>query len=247
MANATFPTWLDGVSSASLLLGLACAAWIIADEIRRPQQMWIMNVVWPVTALFGSVLWLGGYLRWGRGQTRQRQAEMKAKGEKMKMGDTPMAIAVAKGASHCGAGCTLGDLIAEWAIFAVPAIAVALGWKTLFSEKTFATWVLDYILAFGIGVAFQYFTIKPMRDLSVRDGILQALKADAASITAWQVGMYGFMAFAQFFLFKTAFGGEAQVDTTEFWFAMQLAMLCGFATSYPVNWLLVKSGVKEKM
>ncbi len=247
MATATFPAWLDGLSSASLLLGLACAAWIVIDETRRPQQMWIMNIVWPVTALFGSVLWLAGYLRWGRGQTRQQQAEMKARGEKMGMGDTPMAIAVAKGASHCGAGCTLGDLIAEWAIFAFPAIAVALGWKTLFPEKIFASWVLDYILAFGIGVAFQYFTIKPMRDLSMKDGVLQALKADAASITAWQVGMYGFMGFAQFFWFKTAFGGQAQVDTTEFWFAMQLAMLCGFATSYPVNWLLVKSGVKEKM
>ncbi|WP_405083923.1 DUF4396 domain-containing protein [Paraburkholderia caribensis] len=28
---------------------------------------------------------------------------------------------------------------------------------------------------------------------------------------------------------------------------MQLAMLAGFATSYPVNWWLIRSGVKEKM
>jgi hypothetical protein len=39
----------------------------------------------------------------------------------------------------------------------------------------------------------------------------------------------------------------AEVDTPEFWFAMQLAMLCGFATAYPVNWVLVSMGVKEKM
>jgi hypothetical protein len=73
------------------------------------------------------------------------------------------------------------------------------------------------------------------------------LKADSASITAWQIGMYGFMAIAQFAWFRRFYGATATVDTPEFWFAMQLAMLCGFATSYPVNWLLVTSGVKEKM
>ena len=28
---------------------------------------------------------------------------------------------------------------------------------------------------------------------------------------------------------------------------MQLAMLCGFATAYPVNWWLIRRGLKEKM
>jgi hypothetical protein len=28
---------------------------------------------------------------------------------------------------------------------------------------------------------------------------------------------------------------------------MQIAMLCGFVTSYPVNWWLVRSGIKEAM
>jgi hypothetical protein len=28
---------------------------------------------------------------------------------------------------------------------------------------------------------------------------------------------------------------------------MQIAMVCGFATTYPVNWLLIRLGVKEKM
>jgi hypothetical protein len=44
-----------------------------------------------------------------------------------------------------------------------------------------------------------------------------------------------------------AFGGIASVSSPEFWFAMQLAMLAGFATSYPVNWWLVRKGLKEKM
>jgi hypothetical protein len=28
---------------------------------------------------------------------------------------------------------------------------------------------------------------------------------------------------------------------------MQIAMIAGFATSYPVNWWLITTGVKEKM
>ena len=161
--------------------------------------------------------------------------------------ETPFPIAVTKPSSHCGAGCALGDLIAEWAAFLVPAVAMAFGWKSVFAEKTFAVWILDFLLAYGLGIVFQYYTIKPMRDLSPGKAIVQALKADTASITSWQVGMYGFMAVAQFAWFRPAYGGLAPVDTPEFWFVMQLAMLCGFATSYPVNWALLKMGVKERM
>jgi hypothetical protein len=39
----------------------------------------------------------------------------------------------------------------------------------------------------------------------------------------------------------------APVASAEFWFAIQLAMLAGFATAYPVNWLLIRKGLKEEM
>ena len=158
-----------------------------------------------------------------------------------------MAIAVAKGTSHCGAGCALGDLIVEWAAFALPGIATAFGYRSLFRERMIATWIPDYLVAFAIGIAFQYFAIAPMRDLSLREGIVAAVKADAASITSWQVGMYGAMALAQFVWLRPAYGATAPVDTPEFWFVMQLAMLGGFATSYPMNWWLVRVGIKERM
>jgi hypothetical protein len=32
-----------------------------------------------------------------------------------------------------------------------------------------------------------------------------------------------------------------------FWFMTQIAMVCGFATAYPVNWLLLRRGIKEAM
>jgi hypothetical protein len=59
--------------------------------------------------------------------------------------------------------------------------------------------------------------------------------------------MYGFMAFANFWLFRQVFGTELEINTPEFWFMMQIAMICGFITAYPVNWWLIKAGVKEKM
>ena len=142
---------------------------IAVDELRDPQHMWIMNVVWPVSALFGTVFVLWAYYAYGRFATKRRVEEAMRNGEPMPNKEhTPFPAMVAKGALHCGSGCTLGDICAEWLAFGVPAIAVALGWHSIFGEKIFAVWILDFILAFVFGVAFQYFTIKPMRDLSPR-------------------------------------------------------------------------------
>ena len=143
---------------------------------------------------------------------------------------------VGVGSTHCGAGCTLGDICAEWLLFAV-------GPLVLFGEKIYGTWVIDYLFAYAFGIAFQYLTIKPMRDLSVGRGLIEAIKADTLSLTAWQVGMYGWMAITTFLIF----GHELKKTDPVFWFMMQIAMVCGFLTSYPVNWWLLKSGIKEKM
>ncbi len=72
-------------------------------------------------------------------------------------------------------------------------------------------------------------------------------KADTLSLTAWQVGMYGFMALAYFLFFRSLLGTQLTTDRVEFWFMMQIAMICGFVTSYPVNWWLIRRGIKEEM
>jgi hypothetical protein len=105
------------------------------------------------------------------------------------------------------------------------------------------TWLVDYLFAHAFGIAFQYFTIAPMRHLSVGQGLWAAVKADTLSLTAWQVGMYGWMAVAVFLIF----GHELGKTDPVFWFMMQVAMLFGFLTFYPVNWWLLTAGLKEKM
>lgn len=242
------PDWLHALSIAMLVLGAGCALYIACDVAAHPQKMWIMNVVWPVTALFGTVLTTWAYLRYGRLATKAVAREAGQRGDDPpSMTRTPFAAMVMKGALHCGSGCCLGDILAEWLVFALPAVAVWFGWHSVFAEKMFAVWVVDFLFAFVFGVAFQYFTIAPMRHLGPAQGIWQALKADTLSLSAWQVGMYGFMAIAQFWLFRSVLGLRLEVDTPEFWFMMQLAMLAGFVTAYPVNWWLIRSGIKEKM
>ena len=162
------PHWLHHLSSISLALGALCAIVIAIDELRRPQHMWVMNIVWPVTALFGSLFSAWGYFKYGVLATKRAMREAQENGDEMPNKDTPFPAMVGKGSAHCGCGCTLGDICAEWMAFYFPAIATWLGWRTVFAEKIFAVWIFDFILAFGLGVAFQYFTIKPMRNLSVK-------------------------------------------------------------------------------
>ncbi len=82
-------------------------------------------------------------------------------------------------------------------------------------------------------------------DLTPAGAIWAAVKADNLSILAFQIGMYLFMALVYFRLFP------APHHLTPFdprdWLMMQIAMVCGFATSFPMNRLLIRLGLKEKM
>src|SRR3546814_8022698 len=133
------PAGLHLFALLSLGLGLVCAGIIAVDEIRRPQAMWIMNVVWPVTALFGSGLALWGYWRHGRTADHRNDGDA----------DPPMLVMAGKAAAHCGSGCTLGDIIAESLVLAVPGLAGWFCWPWLFGVKLFDVWVLAFILDFG--------------------------------------------------------------------------------------------------
>jgi hypothetical protein len=231
------PAWLHILSIVALAVGACSSLAMAVDVVRHPRNMGVMNLVWPLCGLFGGPLVLWAYYRWGRASGHGVQGG----------GDAPFAVKVGKGALHCGSGCTLGDIVAEWLAFFVPTVAVWAGLGWLFSEKMFAVWVVDFIFAFAFGIVFQYFAIQPMRQLGVREGIVAALKADTLSLTAWQIGMYGFMAIAHFWLFGAVLGARLETASFEFWFMMQIAMICGFITAYPVNWWLIRSGIKEEM
>lgn len=125
-------------------------------------------------------------------------------------------------------------------MIAFPSIVVAFGYKSAFADHIFARWIVDYIFAYAFGIVFQYFTIVPMRGLSLSRGLLAAIKPDTLSLTAWQFGMYGFMAISHFVIFRIGFGTKLAPVAPEFWFMMQIAMICRFLTTYPFNWWLIK-------
>jgi hypothetical protein len=228
------PAWLSIAAMISLATAAVCALTIAADILAgHRQRMWVMNLVWPITALYAGPLGLWAYYAVGRQSAQDQAGTTKKQGHPA--GQKPFWQSVGLAATHCGSGCTLGDIVAEWVIFFVP--------FTLFGRTMYAAWVVDYILAFLFGIAFQYYTIKPMRNLSPGEGIRAALKADTLSLTSWQIGMYGWMALATLVIF----GRELPKTSPVFWFMMQIAMLAGFLTSYPVNWWLVRKGIKEQM
>ncbi len=230
---------LATVSWISLGVAFACALYLVIDVFRHPQKMAIMNVVWPVTALYLSVFAVWGYHRYGR--------PMASDAPKMKpqTGPPPPTqqghkkptwpqIAVA--ASHCGSGCTLADVIVEFTLFA---FAV-----TLFGSALWASFVFDFLAAWALGIVFQYFSIQPMRHLPPLKAVWAAIKADTLSIVAFQLGMYSWMALVFFVLFPRP---HLHPNSPAYWFMMQIAMILGFLTAAPMNKLLIQVGWKEAM
>lgn len=221
----------------SLITAFGCALIIGIDEARHPQKMLIMNLVWPITALYLSVFALWVYFRIGRpmgrgamGKTSHMNMEHAAEQQDPTREQTAVAT------SHCGAGCTLGDVIAEFSV-------MGLG-LSLFGSPLYASFAADLFLAWLLGIAFQYFSIKPMRNLSASEALVAALKADTLSIIAYELGLFGWMALTYFVFFANP---HLMPNQPLYWFMMQIGMVLGFFTSYPMNRLLIKWGIKEAM
>ena len=70
------------------------------------------------------------------------------------------------------------------------------------------------------------------------------LKADILSLTAFEVGLFGWMALMAFVFFPDP---HLQPDSPVYWFLMQIGMIIGFATAWPANVWLVRRGIKEPM
>jgi hypothetical protein len=70
-----------------------------------------------------------------------------------------------------------------------------------------------------------------------------AIKADTLSILAFQVGMFAWMAVVTVAIFR----GPLPINGPLFWFMMQIGLILGFATTYPVNLWLVRVGIKHAM
>ncbi len=146
---------------------------------------------------------------------------------------TPTYVSVLIGVTHCGAGCVLGDIIGEWLTYGTN---VSISSRTLYPE-----FLIDYGFALLFGIAFQYFSIAPMSgDWGIRS-VIRAAKADVLSLTAFEIGLFGWMAIYQVAIWDWKLG----MVTTVYWWMMQVGMCLGFVTSFPMNWYLIKWKIKE--
>lgn len=226
------PVWLSIIAWLSLGTAFVVAfaiGWDIGVVGNR-QSMRVMEFVWPVTALYMGPAALFSYLRWGRLNSARFK---RLTGRRPEYAES---VSVGIAVSHCGAGCTIGDVAGEWIVFG---LALRFAGVTLLAEYAF-----DFALAFGLGIAFQYFSIAPARGLGLREGLVAAVKADALSLACFEIGLFGWMALSFFVLFP---GPHLEPDRASYWLMMQVGMLVGFATAYPANVWLVRRGVKEAM
>lgn len=232
MAKAMPPFWLTVLAWVFLATAFACALEIGYDIFGRGyrQRMGVMEVVWPVTALsFGpAASWV--YRRYGRPQSSRWQREH---GDAP---DKPAWATTAVGVSHCGAGCTLGDIAAEFAVFGIGA--------TLLGLALIPEYIGDNLLAIILGVGFQYFAIAPMRGLGLRDGLVAAAKADFLSLTSFEIGLFGWMAIMHLVLFPRP---HLRASSPSYSLLMQVGMIVGFTTAGPTNVWLIRRGIKEAM
>ena len=170
------PVWLTALAAVPLGIAVLTAGLILYDIYGRNyrQRMMVMEPVWVITApYFGPAAWCG-YRRWDRPNSpldQQQRSSNPEHGER---------ISVAVGVSHCGAGFTLGDIMGAWIVFAVSSKLCGLALP--------AEYIADFTLGFALGIAFQYFSIAPMRGLGPRDGITAAIKADTLSLIASRSG-----------------------------------------------------------
>lgn len=236
-----YSEWLHVLAWFCIALCAVCSAFIVIDFLRHRQKMWVMHLVWPITALyFGPVaLWM--YIRTRPvSLARSPDPTEDAKKKKMKNVD-PTWEQVAVSVFHCGAGCTIGDILGEAGLFGIGGSVATFVAGSEFGTKL----VVDFVLAYVLGIFFQYFTIVPMRGLSLGKGILAAMRADTISIGAFEMGMFGWMALTRFVFFPEP--NRIYPNMAVFWFMMQIAMIVGWATSYPANVWLIRKGWKEKM
>ena len=245
------PLWAELVGSLFLAVGIGSAILIVVDEfvLGYRQEMAVMNVVHPITALYLGPVWLWLYFtrarrssaRWIESEAARLRAadasatEVRRKGTSVHPGDVDR-WNVASAVSHCGAGCTLGDIVGEWIVFATGLTIVG---ATLYPEL-----IVDFALAWLFGIAFQYFTIAPMRDdVSKLGAVWLAIRADTLSIVSFQIGMAAWMVLSA----KVLWSPPLPIDSAAHWWMMQIGMILGYVTAWPVNRWLIRIRWKEKM
>ncbi len=221
------PAWLTAVSWFFVGLALLCAAAILYDVYGRGhrQRVRVMELVWPITALYLGPLALPAYHRWGRPRSEKWQKEHGVAPEKS------LPAVAATGGIPGGAASAIGHVIG------VP--LVVFSGLTIAGEPLWVMILLIAVIATVLLFAFEYFfSTVPARGLPSGEGLGVALLIAFVTVLAFDVGMGGWMLVMHFLLFMPPL-----TDVT-FLFLMQVGLILGFLTGYPAVLWLVRRGTK---
>jgi hypothetical protein len=163
----------------------------------------------------------------------QSMEHMSAQHMHMMDPNRPFWATVFIGVSHCGAGCVLGDLVGEWLVYGTNVM--------INGQNIWPALLIDYGFALLFGIVFQYFSIGPMSGQYGPKTLIRATKADILSLTSFELGLFGWMVAYQVGIWNY----RLETNTWTYWWMMQVGMIFGFFTSAPVNWWLLKNGIKE--
>lgn len=127
---------------------------------------------------------------------------------------------------HCLTGCTIGETLGL-------TIGVSLGWSPI-SIALFAT-----ALAFVSGFALTLIPLTLQRGLKVTDALKLVWVGEVVSISAMEIAMNS----VDYLL-----GGMTaeSILIPYFWSALGIAIIAGYLAGYPVNYYMLKKGIKDK-
>jgi len=223
----TAPAWLTPVSWMFVGIALLSAAFIAYDILARGhrQRAAAMNLIWPATALYFGPLAVWAYLRYGRPRSDGRQAEHGTVPEK------DLTTAALTGGTPGGTASLIGHVIG------VPLIV--LSGLTIAGLDLWAMIAAVAVIAVAFLFAYEFlYSTVPARRLSGGQAVGVAALIAFATVLAFDVGMGGWMLFLHFGWIMPA------VTDVTFLFLMQVGLILGFLTGYPMVRLLVARGVK---
>ncbi|XBQ15862.1 MAG: DUF4396 domain-containing protein [Oceanicaulis sp.] len=127
--------------------------------------------------------------------------------------------------AHCYSGCGMGE---------ISGVVIAVG---LLSLSNIWVAAITFTLAYVFGYAA---TVFPMMQegVDLKTALKDAVYSETASIAVMEIVAIG----ADLYL-----AGEAGMGSPRFWSALIISLTLGFVAAWPVNYLLVKLGVKEGM
>lgn len=106
------------------------------------------------------------------------------------------------------------------------------------------TSIFEWIVALIISIIMQYGNLRQRGVHSPIMAIDRAFRSEILSVTAWMGGFFLWRGFTN----DIIYGNELIVETHwTYWFMEQIGMYIGLLVAVPINYLLIRKGIKKNM